>query len=481
LSTQYTDDLAQLKILILSTPKTGNTWLEALLSAIYDLPIVEISGTWDDYGYHFNAEEADALGARWIAHHHFSNDSDIVRWSQDRGVIIVTTLRHPADTIVSLYHYARNYADGLPGQPKILDFVTHDSNLFDPDRDRAAIDREKLAEYLHTAYFHLLAISRDWIDSGHTRAVRYEDLWLDPVRTLTVLTATISTVPTGRIERAIAASDISLMRQTAGENAKFFRKGGTGSWRTQLPPEINDILRHEEPYPMLFSQLGYTMDPDDPLYHAPRANIPENPFASVSQFDNGVPVSPFIVRYYLSLDPSQHPAWSPSISAADEGSFYAWLNLPSADDPAVDGGVSLVTNLAAYIYHTRRDVQQVFPDLWGADRTHYILWFLRRGENEHLLDPIFLATMRESFLSWATAMPPKGAQQGTGLLPNYLIYLYHHIPSLQEAFPDAFDGQYRDYIAWFIGDELMNDALDQEVRRRICMRAESFGLPSKEN
>jgi hypothetical protein len=45
-----------LKILIASTPKTGNTWLRHLLAAIYDLPTVNL-------GFPFDPEAASAFGA----------------------------------------------------------------------------------------------------------------------------------------------------------------------------------------------------------------------------------------------------------------------------------------------------------------------------------------------------------------------------------------------------------------------------------
>ncbi len=49
--------LANLKILIASTPQTGNTWLELLLSAIYDLPSVDLP-------WPFDAGRMEALGER---------------------------------------------------------------------------------------------------------------------------------------------------------------------------------------------------------------------------------------------------------------------------------------------------------------------------------------------------------------------------------------------------------------------------------
>src|SRR5438477_172277 len=61
-----------LKILIVSTPKTGNTWLKSLLALAYDLPVVEfpMPEFWRD----FDPEQFDKLGPRWIAHQHLPDE-----------------------------------------------------------------------------------------------------------------------------------------------------------------------------------------------------------------------------------------------------------------------------------------------------------------------------------------------------------------------------------------------------------------------
>src|SRR5690242_3454809 len=89
-----------LKILIVSTPRTGNTWIKRCLSHPYD-----------------------QLGHRWIAHQHLPPFDSIVRWARDRNVILITTTRHPADTLVSLYHYARNFGARGEIERETLEFL----------------------------------------------------------------------------------------------------------------------------------------------------------------------------------------------------------------------------------------------------------------------------------------------------------------------------------------------------------------------
>ena len=101
--------VSDLKILIVSTPRTGNTWIKYCLSLIYGLPVVDFPPP--EFWRPFDAHPYDQLGERWIAHQHLPPFESLVRWARDRGVILITTIRHPADTLVSLYHYVRNFRE----------------------------------------------------------------------------------------------------------------------------------------------------------------------------------------------------------------------------------------------------------------------------------------------------------------------------------------------------------------------------------
>src|SRR5438270_10342435 len=77
-----------LKILIVSTPKTGNTWLKYLLALAYDLPVVDFP--MPKFWSGFDCEQFDKLGPRWIAHRHFPPYSAFVRWACERGIVLAT-------------------------------------------------------------------------------------------------------------------------------------------------------------------------------------------------------------------------------------------------------------------------------------------------------------------------------------------------------------------------------------------------------
>jgi hypothetical protein len=66
-------DPDRLKIVILSTPKTGNTWLRWLLHYAYAIPIVELPHEW-------GPGCADDFPPSFVTHQHLRPSEDFVRW-----------------------------------------------------------------------------------------------------------------------------------------------------------------------------------------------------------------------------------------------------------------------------------------------------------------------------------------------------------------------------------------------------------------
>lgn len=89
-----------LKIIVVGTPKTGNTWVKHLLADVYNLPIV-------DFGPEFSVAEAEAAGSDWISHQHYLPRHALVSWAKAKNVIFVSVVRHPADVLISLWHHVR--------------------------------------------------------------------------------------------------------------------------------------------------------------------------------------------------------------------------------------------------------------------------------------------------------------------------------------------------------------------------------------
>lgn len=501
-------DLQQLKILIVSTAKTGNTWLRHLLSTIYDLPTAEPP-------LQFDPSAINQLGARWVGHQHYHPQFELLTWAKQNNVVLLTTVRHPGDALVSLYHHVHNH-------PNDANYGV-EAMLIEKDGDAAG---QTIVAFVEGFFYVVLNTSITWIYTGRSQIVRYEELWRDPVATLVALTDRIYPVARDRVERAVEQCDISMMRKVSGPARKFFRQGGVGGWRKELSAEVIDLFRHHDPYPAQFAALGYTLDPADPLIDAPAVPRPEkNPFRDADHFDNSVSVPPIAARLYLSFDTDEaRRRWPDPIATHSPDSFYAWMNAPAEQDPhrntaepvitnltaylrriggafqelpgdiyrsgradwafwllqnareeysldleflrpllawasaptprdhIRDGSVPPITNLTAYIYHKRRDVQATYPDLYGRGRIDCLIWFFQYGTHEHGLDPIYSAPILERFLAWANAPDPDDPHWHEPMpqITKLAAYVYHKHGNLRRSFPDLYGKHRLDYLAWFI-------------------------------
>lgn len=423
------------RVMVVSTPKTGNTWTKHLLSAIYDLPLEPLKVT-------FKEDDMAALGQRWIGQQHFYPLPRLLRWAEENDVVLVTTVRHPGDTFLSLYHYTRNFGE----QPR------HDQVLLQAAEQDGGELGENVTLYVRDRFFCYLNVSIAWLQSERSHVLRYEELWRDPVQTLTELTARIGPVSRERIEQAVRRSDIRALRKKRGHDPRFFHRGQVGSWREVLPPEIVEVFATVDPYPAQSAALGYTLDPADPLIDAPPRPRPEaGAVLELSAFDNGVPFTPIFVDLYLSVDRRTSRGWpNPEVTEGAD-TYFNWLNRPADEDPAKDTNQPLVTNLARYLHFVQRDIRHKYPDLFGQDRIGYLMWFLKVARGAYELDEAFVQPVSESFTRWA--VQPSAADPHLGRVPlvtNLAAELHRSRQDLQLQWPDIYDEDRVEFARWFI-------------------------------
>ena len=380
--------LKDLKILIVSTPRSGNTWVKYCLSLIYDLPVVEFPTPefWRD----FDCEQYDKLGSRWIAHQHLLPFEPFVRWAQDRGVVMLTTVRHPADILVSLYYYIQNFAHKTQIDSETVELLVSNEAM---EKSRASSEaRTALESYVQEKFFKTLHFSIAWLQRDLSYGIRYEDLWYSPVKTFQALTSQICPVPLQSLAKTVEKCRLEQMRIEVGEDALFFRGGGVGGWKSSLPPSIIQLLRQLPPYPLQFKWLGYTLEPD-----AAPAGLPGGRMARVPPPSAGLSFFP------LDIMPQGHQ--TSTRGEADSGqAYYPWLNAVSENDPHAGRIAPVITNLGSYLHRTRADLREAFPDLYGTDRVAFSHWFTEVSfVGSRVLDPYFVVPVYES---WLNGFPP---------------------------------------------------------------------------
>lgn len=403
----------QLRILILSTPKTGNTWLRHLLAGIYRLPQYYVPPPLD-------GAKLSAAGERWVTHYHTRPNPDLAAWIRAHGAVVVTTIRHPGDVLVSLYDHVRGFRDERIDP----EFARH--------MLRAGFERTNMTTDSDGQPFSAdLECSIAWMRREETRVVRYEELRADPLRTLRELTARICPAAEDRIEAAIEMCDIEQMRKMAGRFGGFFRGGRVGAWRELLPADAIETLRTTEPYAGQLATLGYSMERGGASPAAPARR--RHPMAEMKYFANGVPAAPLLVQCFFWADRGQRELWEKHLDDTGPETFYEWLNAPApGSGEGLYAGLE-ISNLALFVYGQRPDVRMIYPDLKGPGRYEYLRWFLRSAAGEHGLDRAFIDPVRAALLRWANA--PARVAAADPAATNFVLHICQTRTDVLGSFP----------------------------------------------
>jgi Sulfotransferase domain len=384
-----TDDF---RILIAATEKTGNTWLKYLLAHTYELPTPYISQD-------FSETEADSLGNRWVTHQHFLPERPLLNWAARTQTHLVTMIRHPADILVSLYHYCCNYPDHYKEDPAVSAALAADAEQRQATADLShhVVDGE-LLRVLQERIMCDVNISISWIRTGRSLVVRYEDLRVDPQKTLSSVTESIAPASRDRIVQAVAACDIKVLRDNYAIDSRFFRRALIGEWRSVLPTHVLRRFAEEEPFRSQFSFLGYELKVDKVRANPRKERLIASPQA-LEHFDNGVPFVPILAEMLESAPAEKRARWRNVLDTAAPDCFFHWANAAADDDPLGSKAIPRVTNLAVFVYKQRPDLQAAFPDIFDLNRLGYAAWFLRYAGHRYQLDRSFLTPIAWSWIS----------------------------------------------------------------------------------
>ena len=235
------------RIAIISTPRSGNTWLRHLISRLYDLPQVAVHEL-DDEGWR-------ALPHSCALQLHWRHEEPFVNRLREEGFRIVCLARHPFDVLLSILHISiygvesekwlrGQYGDesGLWGaMPRSLAFL-----------DYAKSERARI----------LFSVTDDWWQTPGTLSIRYEDLVHDCQKELLKLQEWAGPFTGESIDQAIEGTSIQNLRRVTGHGQHFWL-GKPGLWRELLT--IVEARELELALSNFISKPGYTCDPDKHL------------------------------------------------------------------------------------------------------------------------------------------------------------------------------------------------------------------------
>lgn len=240
-----------MRILVAGPPKTGNIWVEQILATIYNLS--KLSGKHlpkFDISSFIDFVERGLFIDDSIFHQHFSFSNDLCYLCSMIDCQIVTVIRDPYDAFVSLFYYIQRFSDqfaaigGLNAQAIGKD-----------------IDHPIVIDILRVTFRRYLILANDWVRSGRSIVVRYEQLHDDAFHEVKAVTDRIRPVPNAAINEAIAACTADNMRKEGGYMQMHIRSASVGDWRNHLTAAHLEVFRSD--LADLVVGLGYrVVEPD---------------------------------------------------------------------------------------------------------------------------------------------------------------------------------------------------------------------------
>jgi hypothetical protein len=243
-----------MRVVVVSTPRSGNTWLRRLLATALGL------------------EEHGALEPREVAWGDLPGRSILqIHWDRTRsfeerlrrdGFRVVALARHPLDVLISLASFVNSH----PGPRSIW---AERATLRGEGGDESALlgatpTGPAFLDYATGPRARaLLGISRQWWGAPGACAVRYEDLVADPVGELDRLLGDLGAGPSVALEEAVAANSLAQLRTLHTDNPNHFWQGRPGLWRRLVTADA--ARRIAAAQPECFGPLGYPCDPDESL------------------------------------------------------------------------------------------------------------------------------------------------------------------------------------------------------------------------
>jgi hypothetical protein len=240
---------APLRIAVVSTPRTGNTWVRHLLGTAYRVPHLARHVMTD-------ADWA-ALPSEVVVQIHWRADAAFMAKLGEHGFRVVTVARHPLDVLISILHFCIYESES---EQWLLGAGGTEAEIYAAmPRSRAFVEYGKGPRAAE-----LLSVTLDWWGRDGVIGARYEDCVRDTEAELLRFEAEFGPVRCGSRAEAVAACSLGRLRKAATNN--HFWKGAPGLWRQLLPAdEAREIAGARTD---VFERLGYSCDPDpglDPL------------------------------------------------------------------------------------------------------------------------------------------------------------------------------------------------------------------------
>lgn len=240
---------APLRIALLGTPRSGNSWLRLLVGGATGIVTTAVHELTDAV--------LEGLPRECVVQIHWRREPDFRARLAEHGFRVLTIARHPLDVLISILQFAIHESEsdrwllGRAGDESGLFGAMPGSRAF---VEYAASDRAR----------ELFGVSADWWQQPEVTSVRYEDLVRDPLGEILRLRNVYRPESTADLSEIVARYELAQLRKDSFNN--HFWKGQPGHWRRFLTADIaGEIAAAHADH---FARLGYVADADPTLIDA---------------------------------------------------------------------------------------------------------------------------------------------------------------------------------------------------------------------
>ena len=236
------------RIALISTPRSGNTWVTHMVAKAFELTQL--------WAHSPNDVDWDKLPERIVLQLHWQQTPDFREQLRAHNFRVVVMSRHPLDVLISILVYSQhdsstlNWLAGAGGDERSLSGA---SPLSEPFLNYAIGPRA-------TA---LLGVSREWWKLPEVCNVRYEDLLENCQAQMERVVASVGQPVRVPLTQVVEEFRPSATREISVQFLFHVWSAQAGLWRQLIPASI--ARRIYDAHCAVFETLGYECRPDETL------------------------------------------------------------------------------------------------------------------------------------------------------------------------------------------------------------------------
>lgn len=230
-----------MRIAIISTPRSGNTWIRLMFMTLFKAEEIIVHSP-DDIDWENLSAENYVVQLHW----HRTEQLKSLLMENDFNVVVLK--RHPLDVLLSILQFAHQepqtvcWLDGEGGDEEI---IYRESPVSEAFLKYATGPRARA----------LLSVSSEWGGDPDSLVVRYEDLVSDTQGAFSTLLAKLglSDISESTIAEIVESNSIDKLRATSANG--HFWYGKSGLWQKVIPFHVAQKIALEQQE--IFSAYGY--------------------------------------------------------------------------------------------------------------------------------------------------------------------------------------------------------------------------------